>query len=362
MIVRFNFVNKQGRFRGLRRLNLEYFDDTDAPIRDRLGMWVMREAGLDAPRANHARVFKDGAYAGPLHEHRGASTRSSWRTTTAPPPATATCGRAAASSRPTRTCPTQPRLEALNALIEREPLDGDHTAFYAQLDAMADIDEIMLELAAETAALTDDNFSNGAENFFYYDHPTARLPGVALGPRHHLLGRHRLRRVRLLGAGAQQAAPAHQPEPHLAARYVDKLVDIRDRVLTRMAAKAKAICDQVAPYVAVDPNRRPSYGDFLEECAFFQEVIPQRIADIRKQLGALRRRPGSPPHGSARMKTLSWGARAWQARRSCRRPSRRSGARWPAPRPASTSTRWRCPRLGATLIPTAKPLGRSSAP
>ena len=64
MIVRFNLVDKNGRFRGLRRLNLEFFDGDEAPIRDRVGMWAMREAGIDAPRVNHARVFKDGQLLG----------------------------------------------------------------------------------------------------------------------------------------------------------------------------------------------------------------------------------------------------------------------------------------------------------
>ena len=54
-IVRFNLTNKEGRFRGLRRLNLESFDGAAAPIRDRIGMWVMREAAIDAPRVNHDR-------------------------------------------------------------------------------------------------------------------------------------------------------------------------------------------------------------------------------------------------------------------------------------------------------------------
>jgi hypothetical protein len=63
-IVRFNLTNKNGRFRGMRRFNLEAFDGAAAPIRDRIGMWVMREAGIDAPRVNHVRVFKNGEILG----------------------------------------------------------------------------------------------------------------------------------------------------------------------------------------------------------------------------------------------------------------------------------------------------------
>ena len=64
MIVRFNLADAAGRFRGLRRLNLESFYETGAPIRDRLAMWMMREAGLPSSRVNHVRVFKDGALLG----------------------------------------------------------------------------------------------------------------------------------------------------------------------------------------------------------------------------------------------------------------------------------------------------------
>jgi hypothetical protein len=284
IIVRFNFVNKQGRFRGLRRLNLEYFDGTDAPIRDRLGFWLMREAGLPAPRANHARVFKDGQQLGLytnieavdkefLEDHFGTAAsdgnlwESGWDLKTNEEMRNAT------------------RLESLTALVQREPLAGDHTAFYAQLDAIADIDEIVLELAAETAALTDDNFSNGAENFFYYEHPERGflvlpwdLDTIYSAPTNADV-------FAFWEPSPNKLRQLINQHPAWRAKYVDKLVDIRDRVLTRMAAKARAICDQVAPYVAADVNRRATYNDFVEECNFFQEVIPQRIADIRQQLG-----------------------------------------------------------------------------
>jgi hypothetical protein len=64
MVVKFNLYDPAKRFFGMRHLNLEYFAGTDAPIRDRLGMWLMREAGLDASRVNHARVLKNGAILG----------------------------------------------------------------------------------------------------------------------------------------------------------------------------------------------------------------------------------------------------------------------------------------------------------
>ncbi len=284
IVVRFNLLNKQGRFRGLRRLNLEYFDETAAPIRDRLGMWLMREAGLDAPRVNHARVFKDGVFLGLymnieaidkefLEDHYGAAASDGnlWES--------------GYELKTNEDMPDESRLQALNALIDREPLGGNHADFYSQLDAMVDIDQIVLELAAETAALTDDNFSNGALNYYLYDHPQR---GFLVLP---------WDLDTIYSADADSDVFAFwEPEPNKLRQlinqhptwrglFVDKLVDIRDRVLTRLPEKARAICEQVAAYVNADPNRGPSYRDFLAECAFFQEAIPERIAEIRAQLG-----------------------------------------------------------------------------
>jgi hypothetical protein len=285
MIVRFNFLNKQGRFRGLRRLNLEYYDELAAPIRDRIGMWAMREAGLDAPRVNHARVFKDGAFLG-LYQNIEAVDKEFLEDHFGPAASNGNLWESGWDLKTNEDMPNQARLEALKALIEREPLTGDHAAFYQQLDAMMDIDEVLLELAAETAILTDDNFSNGAENYFYYDHPQR---GFLVLP---------------WDVDTIFSAPAessiwnfYEPAPNKLrelinqnatwrALYAQKLVDIRDRVLARMPAKAKAVCDQIRNYVYADPNRRPSFAEFEEECAWLhEEAMPERIESIRKQLG-----------------------------------------------------------------------------
>jgi hypothetical protein len=285
IVVRFNLINKQGRFRGLRRLNLEYFDqDVAAPIRDRLGMWIMREAGLDAPRVNHARVFKDGAMLGLymnidaidkefLEDHFGAADsngnlwESGWDLKT------------------NEDMPNQTRLEALNALVANEPLNGDHTNFFAQLDAMMDIDQVLLEMAAETAALTDDNFSNGAENFFYYDHPKRGFLVLPWDLDTIYSADPKVDVFAFWEPSPNKLRQLMNQNPAWRTRFVERLIDIRDRVITKLPAKAKQVCDQVAAYVYADSNRRPSYTDFLDECTFWQERPQERIAEIKNQLG-----------------------------------------------------------------------------
>jgi hypothetical protein len=284
MIVRFNFDNKMARFRGLRRLNLEFFNETDAPIRDRLGMWAMREAGLDAPRVNHARVYRDGQLLGLyqnieaidqefLEDHYGPESQANlWES--------------GFELETNETTPDESRLLALKAWVEREPAQGDHTAFFGALDQMTDVDEILLELAAETAVLTDDNFSNGGANYFYYDHPRRGflvLPWdldtiFAAQPSADLF-------AFWDGAPPNKMRELINQNPAWRARFVDKLIDIRDRVLTRLPARAEMVCAQIRNYVYEDPFKSAPLEAFDEECQWFKEAVPLRIAEIKRMLG-----------------------------------------------------------------------------
>jgi hypothetical protein len=283
MIVRFNFDDKMARFRGLRRLNLEFFYQTDAPIRDRLGMWAMREAGLDAPRVNHARVFKDGQLLGLyqnvevldkefLEDHFGKESEGNlWES--------------GEELKTNESAPDESRLELLNAWVDATPRDGDHADFFKALDILADVDQILLELAAETAVLTDDNFSNGAANYYYYDHPSRGFMVLPwdldticdADPDSDLFAFWDPRPNRMRELINQNAV--------WRARFVEKLIDIRDRVLTRLPARTDMVCAQIRSYVSEDPSKRASLEDFDAECDWFKNRVPQRIAEIRRILG-----------------------------------------------------------------------------
>jgi len=63
-IIRFDWQDKAGRFRGLRRLNLDVRKRSDARILNNVGMYAMRRAGVPASRTNHARLFINGQYDG----------------------------------------------------------------------------------------------------------------------------------------------------------------------------------------------------------------------------------------------------------------------------------------------------------
>jgi hypothetical protein len=286
IVVRFNRTDSSGRFRGLRRLNLESFDGTSAPIRDRIGMWLMREAGVNAPRANNARVFKDGAYLGLyqniealdkefLEDHFGADANGNlWED--------------GFDLKTNEDMPNQSRLDELNALVERESLNGDHTAFFAALATRIDVPQFLLEMAAETALLAQDNFSNGSSNFSYYEHPkrgfmvlpwdfdsifteapvTADLydyRGVSDEP-------NKMRRLM-------------NQNPLWKKQFDDALVQIRDQHLSRVPAKVDQVCALIREAVRTDPNRTATFADFETDCTLVKTRVTQRIAAIKQVLG-----------------------------------------------------------------------------
>jgi spore coat protein CotH len=285
MIVRFNFIDKQGRLRGLRRINLESFDGAEAPVRDRLAMWIMREAGINAPRVNHARVFKDGQLYGLymniesldkefLEDHFGADdTGNLWES--------------ADELKTNEEVNDNSQLWALENMIEAEPLGGDHASFYRRLDELMDIPQVLREMAAETVMLTDDNFSNGSSNFYYYDHPQRRFM-VLPWDLDTILTQGPVNADPFAFWGSSPPNKLRQlinENPSWRAQYTDLVVEIRDRVLTRAVARLDGICNQIRGAVREDPTRTATFQDFETDCAAVRARIPARIEALKQLLG-----------------------------------------------------------------------------
>jgi len=284
IMVRFNFDNKQARFRGLRRLNLESFVGTDAPIRDRLGMWAMREAGVDAPRANHARVFKDGQLLG-LYQNIEALDKEFLEDHFGPDSG-GNLWDSGIELKTNEDMPDMTRLQTLQMVVAREPLNADHTEFFKWLPYVLDVDQVMHELAAETAITTDDNFSNGAYNFYYYEHPKR---GFVVLPWDLDTIYNAEANADIWGFSDEnmpnKLRQLMNQNPAWQAKFVDKLVMIRDKVLPRLPARTDFVCNQVAAAYEQDPNRHSTPQEFRAECDWFKVRVTDRIAGIRQLLG-----------------------------------------------------------------------------
>jgi hypothetical protein len=288
LIVRFNFWNKDGRFRGLRRLDLEAFDGTNSPVRDRAAMWVARQVGLDAPRVNHARVVRDGSLLG-LYQNIEAIDREFLEDHFGPD-ADGNLWEDGESGLTLKTNEAMPRpswLTALESMVEQEPLDGDHQAFFARLPSILDVSEVLRELALETLLVTVDNYSNGSSNFYYYEHPRRGLmvlpwdldEVITEGPAD-------ADPFEYLGDPPSKPNKLRQlmnRNPAWRAEFVNDLVAMRDGAFTRLPAQVDLYCSQVRLAVQQDPNKSYELADFEMDC----ELIKQRIADRRAALKRL---------------------------------------------------------------------------
>lgn len=284
-VVRFNLTDPNGRFRGLRRINLESYYDLAAPIRDRLAMWLMREAGIDAPRVNHVRVTKDGQ---PLGLYMNIEVLDKeFLEDHFPTQSDGNLWEEGVQLDTNEAINDQTRLAALQALVDAEPDTGDHTAFFTQLATMMDMKQVLREMAGETALLADDNFSNGSRNFYYYEHPTRKFMVLPwdfdtvitesppdADPFGYYPTRPPLRLRQLINQN-----------PSWKAEFVDDLVDIRDNVLARMPAQVDLICAQISDAVAADPNRTHTFEEFQTDCMTVKDGIAARIAALKTLLG-----------------------------------------------------------------------------
>ncbi len=289
-LIRFNHWDKDQRFKGLRGLVLESNPFHAAPVRDRLGMWVMREAGVDAPRANHARVLKNGALLG-LYMNIEAVDREFLEDHFADP--TGNLYEDGYQLKTNEDVNDLTRLWELEGLIDDEPLEGDHTAFYAALETLMDVHQVLREMAAEVVLPTGDNFTNGGSNFYYYDHPGRGFLVIpwdlddvisewapAEADPFEYWGEPELElppsKLRLL----MNQNPAWKQE------FVDTLVAIRDGPYTKLLDRVTWVCAQVRPEVEADPARvAEDMADFDADCQEIRDRIQARIQFLKGKLG-----------------------------------------------------------------------------
>jgi hypothetical protein len=284
LVVRFNWIDRNGRFFGLRRLNLESFHKHPAPVRDRLGMWLQRAAGVDAPRVGHARVWKDGALLG-LYMNIEAVDKE-FLEAHFPGQAGGNLWESAVELKTNEDVNDQQRLVALEELVDGEPLAGDHSAFFSRLDALVDIEQVLREMAAETAALADDNFSNGGANYYLYDHPVRGFLVLPWDFDTMFVAEADADPFTFWdGAPPNRWRQLMDQNPAWRAQYVDTLAQIRDQVLPRLPGEVDRVCAQIRAAFLEDPNRYGTAAEFDDDCRAIKQKAPARIAALKRMLG-----------------------------------------------------------------------------
>ncbi len=237
--IGFNRLSPGRRFHGLRRIDLDHGGKSCNTVQERAALaWMRDDLGLPAQCANHARLVVNGDYYGLFTNLEHVDREFLERNFPDPD------GNLYKDGWEKKT-------------NESDPDRSDVSAFWAastpaELDALADLDEALLEWAAEATIPAVDNFWLYGWNYYLYDDPAR---GFLFLPR-----------------DLDQAAPspstvALAPLPAAAdpalwllahdewrERYLDTLEDVRARLDTGvMASRIDEYWTQVGPAAEADP-------------------------------------------------------------------------------------------------------------
>ncbi len=158
LAIAFNHVDREARFRGLRRINLDH--GGCGLLDERLSLEFARDLGLPAQCANHARLYVNGEYEG-VYVNLEAVNKEFLRRQFGPDGDDGNLWKTA------RDLKTNEDEE-----VDRTTLETFHEATdLASLDEVIDLDEAIREWAFEAILPATDNFWIDGWNFYLYEHP-----------------------------------------------------------------------------------------------------------------------------------------------------------------------------------------------
>ncbi len=289
-LVRFDYYSN-GRLHGRRRLNLDH--EGVAPIRNNLGMTLFTLAGHRAPRTAWVRLAIDtldavegegyptGYYG--LYESievvddvflderfakSGGSLYKGAEVQEEGDPAHRQCD-----------------LDTLLTLVDSEPLEGDHTACFERLEAIADVEQLVDFYAVEAAVALGDNLWAGGNNFYLYNDPTRGFVAIPWDvddvlsevspPQADLFDFSGVVRVGALPNRLWQLIQRH---PTWRQAFVTEVERIRAELFGPLAGHIDAWCALVKEEVRLDTTRRFTMAEFDHDCALMRLRLKQRDA------------------------------------------------------------------------------------
>ena len=86
------------------------------------------------------------------------------------------------------------------------------------------------------------------------------------------------------GVGRYKMRQLMNQNPTWRTQFVDYVVQYRDRLMGRLVAQVDAICNQIAPAMAMDSNPTSSFEDFRADCVAVQKRIDERVVALRRLL------------------------------------------------------------------------------
>mgnify|MGYP000851737805 FL=1 len=156
--VAFNAYDKKGRFKGLKKVLFDAARYNESFLRDRLSLKIMRDVGLPAPCANNARLVVNGAYYGLFTSIEKVDSEFLERYFEAPN------GNLYKRQDWAKKTNEEDKDESdVEALLDAKTIQ--------QLDAVMNLDEAILEWAAEAVLPDNDGAWAGGLNYYVYNDP-----------------------------------------------------------------------------------------------------------------------------------------------------------------------------------------------
>lgn len=157
--VSFNTYDKKGRFMGLKHVLFDCERYNRSFLRDRLALQILRDVGLPAPCANNARVVINGEYYGLFTSIEKVDSEFLERVFENPDGNLYKAG----GKWKKKTNEDDPDTSDLDDLFDADTI--------AQLDAMMNLDQALLEWATEAVIPDNDGAWAGGLNLYLYNDP-----------------------------------------------------------------------------------------------------------------------------------------------------------------------------------------------
>lgn len=157
--ISFKEKDPEGRYKGLRKLVLDSAHYNRSYLRDRVAMWMLREAGVPAPCVNHARLYVNGTFYGLYTNIEKVDREFLERNFEDPSQNLWKRGRDLKTNED-----ENPDTSANSAFWKLETMDG-----FAEV---ADAETAVLAWAAEALFTDADGYWAGGWNFYWYEDPS----------------------------------------------------------------------------------------------------------------------------------------------------------------------------------------------
>lgn len=163
-VISFNETDPMGRFRGVRKIELDMPRSDPSFLRQRLGLYYLRSIGQPAQCANSARLVINGDYYGAFTNLERLDKEFLQRIYGSGVAADGDLWKGGRIIKTNEETFTYARLDPW--------WDDDNPLDIAGVDALADLDASVKAWTAEAMMPHSDGYYMGRPNYFLYDHPT----------------------------------------------------------------------------------------------------------------------------------------------------------------------------------------------